>query len=210
MIEDTHWIERKLAYMHRDLRQAIVAEGQVQVFPAGTEILREGQYVKVVPIVMNGLVKVFSRFAERDLLLYYIKPDESCIMSFAAVLNNIPSKIQAITEEESEILLLPARLIQDWVRRYPSLNLLFYQQYQQRYEDMLQTLQSILFDNMDKRLHDYLLEKAALKKSTRLELRHREIAHELGTVREVVSRVMKRLEHNGLVRQHPHGIIEIL
>lgn len=210
MIEDTHWIERKLAYMHRELQQAIIAEGNVQSFPAGTEILREGQYVKVVPIVMNGLVKVFSRFEERDLLLYYIKPDESCIMSFAAALNNIPSKIQAITEEESEILLLPARLIQDWVRRYPSLNLLFYQQYQQRYDDMLQTLQSILFDNMEKRLHDYLLEKAALKKSKRLELRHREIANELGTAREVVSRVMKRLEHEGLVQQHPHGIIEIL
>lgn len=210
MIQDTLWLERKLAYFHPDLRRSIAREGVIQVIPANTEILREGQFVKVVPVVVRGLVKVFSRFEDRELLLYYIQPEESCIMSFAAALDNTPSRIFAVTEEESEILLLPSRLMNEWVRQYPSLNQLFYQQYYKRYEDLLQTVQALLFNSMDKRLLDYLHEKSRLKNSKTLTLRHREIANELSTAREVISRVMKRLENEGLVRQLPQGTIEIL
>jgi len=174
--------------------------------PAGTVILKEGQYVKVIPIVLEGVVKVFAGFEERELLLYYIAPRQSCIMSFSAGLANGPSRISAVTEEDAELLLLPADKLQQWIRVYPQLNELFYGQYQLRYTEMLDTINSLLFVKLDQRLYAYLSEKARLKNESTLSITHRQIAAEMGTAREVISRVMKRLEQEGKIRQLPHGI----
>ncbi|MCG2588941.1 Crp/Fnr family transcriptional regulator [Rhodohalobacter sulfatireducens] len=177
--------------------------------PKGTEILREGQYVSVVPIVMDGLIKVFKQYEERDLLLYYIKPNESCIMSFAAGLKNEPSNVFAQTEEDTTALLLPVKKIFSWIKEYPELNSLFFQQYNIRYSELLETIQHVLFNKMDQRLYDYLREKIDLLNKNPLKISHRQIASDLGTAREVVSRVMKKLEQEGKVKQQANGI-EIL
>ena len=202
-------IERKLPSLLLELKQEILDKGIVKIIPAGTELLREGQYVKVIPVVLEGLIRVFSQYEDRELLLYYIEPAESCVMSFSAGLWSAPSKVCAVTEENTETLLLPVELINDWVRKYPSLNDLFFRQFNKRYEDLLQTIHQVLFEKMDKRLYDYLLDKSSLLDEKVLDLRHHQIARELGTAREVVSRVIKKLEKENLVRQRPEGI-EIL
>ena len=185
------------------------ADGILKEFPAGTELLREGQYVKVIPIVFDGLVKVMGCFDDKDLLLYYIRPKESCIMSFSAILDNTPSKILAITEEDTTALLLPSQSIEKWVRDFPAFNRLFYQQFHQRYEDMLQTIRALFYDRLDQRLLSYLRQKAALKGHSVMTVRHWEIASDLGSAREVVSRLLKKLEMEGHIRQLPHGQIEV-
>ncbi len=202
-------IERKLPPLPLQLKNEILEKGILKNIPVGTEILREGQYVKAVPIVLEGLLKVFSRRDDRELLLYYIEPSESCIMSFSAGLWHAPSKVFAKAEEDSKVLLLPVELIPQWVREYPALNDLFFQQFNQRYDDLLQTIQHLLFDKMDKRLYGYLKEKSEVLGTKFLDLRHHQIAREMGTAREVVSRVMKKLERENKVRQLPKGI-EIL
>lgn len=174
--------------------------------PKGTEILGDGQYVTVVPIVLNGVIKVFKKYEERDLLLYYIKPNESCIMSFAAGLKNEPSNVYAQTEEDTTALLLPVEKIIGWIENYPDLNSLFFQQYSIRYSELLETIQDVMFNKMDKRLYDYLREKIELLNTNPLKISHREIAGDLGTAREVVSRVMKKLENEGKVEQQAKGI----
>ena len=95
------------------------------------------------------------------------------------------------------------------MRAYPSLNHLFFRQFNKRYDDLLQTIHQVLFHKMDNRLLTYLQEKAKLLGSRQLDLRHHQIARELGTAREVVSRVLKKLEADKKVRQHPN-FIEIL
>ena len=202
-------IERKLPPLPLSLKNEILEKGVVKTVPAGTEILREGQYVKFVPLVLEGLLKVFSNYEDKELLLYYIEPLESCIMSFSAGLSHMPSKVFAMAEEDTIALLLPIHLIPQWVRKYPSLNELFFQQYSSRYEDLLQTIHQLLFDKMDKRLYDYLKEKSKMMDKKILDLRHHQIAREMGTAREVVSRVMKKLERENKVRRLPKGI-EIL
>ena len=202
-------IERKLPPLPLHLKKEILDQGSVIKVAAGKEILKEGQYVNAVPLVLEGLLKVASNYDGKELLLYYIEPEESCIMSFSAGLWNLPSKVFAIAEEDTEVILLPVRLIQDWVRRYPSLNNLFFRQFNKRYDDLLQTIHQVLFEKMDKRLLDYLQEKAKLLGSKKLDLRHHQIARELGTAREVVSRVLKKLEADQKVRQHLN-YIEIL
>ena len=170
------------------------------------QILREGEYVKVIPLVLEGLLKVVSSYEEKELLLYYIEPAESCIMSFSAGLWHFPSKVFAIAEEDTKAILLPVELVQEWVRIYPSLNDLFFQQFNKRYEDLLQTIHHVLFDKMDKRLYDHLKEKSSLLGEDILDLRHHQVARELGTAREVVSRVLKKLEKENKVVQLEKGI----
>ena len=146
---------------------------------------------------------------EKELLLYYIKPQESCIMSFAAGMKNEPSKIFAVAEEDTSALLLPTDKVALWVRDYPEVNHLFFQQYNLRYSDLLTTIHQLLFERMDKRLLDYLVNKSLLTGRNPIKISHRQIAAELGTAREVISRIMKKLENDGKIRQEANTI-EIL
>mgnify|MGYP000438604050 CR=1 FL=1 len=199
-------LHSKLPSLPLSLREEILELGIRKEVPPGTELLREGQYVKVIPLVLGGLVKVFSRYEERELLLYYIEPVESCVMSFSAGLWNLPSKVFAITEEESDLLLLPVQHVNEWVRKYPTLNQLFFGQFNKRYEDLLFTIHQVLFQRMDERLLTYLRQRAERLDTNLLDLRHHQIARELGTAREVISRVLKKLEQEKWVIQHQHGI----
>ncbi|MFT3846188.1 MAG: Crp/Fnr family transcriptional regulator [Lacibacter sp.] len=192
-----------------ELLNEIAEHGIIMDFKEGTEVLKEGQYIKVIPIVLKGLVKVFAPFEEKELLLYYIEPNQSCVMTFSAGLNNSPSRIFAITEEDSTLLLLPVEKMNNWIKNYTQINELFYQQYNLRYSELLDTINSLLFNRMDQRLYHYLVEKSKLKGERVLSLRHKQIAAELGTVREVITRVIKRLEQEGKVKQLTDGI-EIL
>lgn len=189
-----------------ELRSELEANCQIVDVERGTELLRFGQYVKVVPIVLEGLVKVFSQHEDRELLLYYITPSESCIMSFAASLKNDPSMVMAVAEEDSKLLLMPSDRISDWLRSYPDINRLFYQQFNLRYQDLLNTIDHVLFNRMDVRLFDFLKERSELTGKNPLKISHRMIAEELGTAREVISRVMKKLEAEGKVQQHTNTI----
>lgn len=202
-------IERKLPPLPLPLQQAILKHGILKQVSAGTQLLRAGEYVKVIPIVLEGALKVMSTFEDRELLLYYIGPAESCIMSFTAGLWQLPSKVFAIAEEDSEILLLPTPLLMDWVREYPALNALFFRLFNKRYEDLLDTIHQTLFLRMDDRIYRYLSDKAAIQKLKVLDIRHHQIARDLGTAREVVSRVLKKLEGEQKIRQRAEGI-EIL
>lgn len=190
----------------KELLTAIANSGQLQEVPANLEILREGQYVRMIPIVLEGLVKVFTRVEDKELLLYYIGPAQSCIMSFSAGLAHTPSRIFAITEEPTLLLLLPSDKINGWVRQFPALNDLFYHQYNLRYTEMLDTINSLLFGRMDHRLYNYLFEKSKLKGEKILDIRHKQIAAEMGTAREVVTRVLKKLEQEGKIKQTDSGI----
>jgi CRP/FNR family transcriptional regulator len=190
-----------LSFLRPELVDQIARESAVEKFPKGTEILREEQYVKVLPIVISGLVKVYSRFDEKELLIYYIEPAQSCVMTFYAALKNTPSKVFAKTEQDSEILLIPVRLLPSWLKEYPDFNELFYNQFNLRYSELLDTIGHLLLNKMDTRLLEHLRRKSDLLESRSIKMSHSQIANELGTAREVVTRVLKKLETEGTVIQ---------
>lgn len=198
--------QEALSFLPPSIARDVEASAIEATLPAHEEILREGQFVKVVPIVLEGSIKVFKRYDDRELLLYYIRPGESCVMSFHSALNSSASNVYAATEETTHALLLPASEIAKWMQKSPELNVLFFKQYNQRYEELLETIHDILLNRMDKRLYDYLLEKTALLDQNPLRISHRQIANDLGTAREVISRVMKKLEIEGKVIQHSSSI----
>lgn len=195
-----------LSNINESLKQEIQQFSIVKDLDKNIEILREGQYIKAIPLVISGLIKVFTRYEEKELLLYYIRPNESCTMSFAANLNNEPSKVFAQTEEVTRVLLLPINKIPKWIKQYPDINNLFFHQYGLRYAELLETIHHILFNKLDTRLYNHLKEKVALTSKNPLKISHRQIANELGTAREVISRVMKKLEQEKKVKQHSTGI----
>ncbi|WP_298766935.1 Crp/Fnr family transcriptional regulator [uncultured Polaribacter sp.] len=194
-------IKKQLSFLKPALVAVLLENSTLANFEKGTKILRFEQYVKVLPIVISGLVKVFAKFEEKELLLYYIQPNQSCVMSFTAGLKNSTSKIFAVTEEESKILLIPFQKIPQLLKEYPEFNNLFYAEYDLRYSDLLGTLEDVLVNKLDKRLIDYLTNKAKFTNTKQLKLTHLEIAKELGTSREVVSRVIKKLENEGFLSQ---------
>ena len=203
---DNNEIEKQIGFLGPDLSRVIIESCKIAEIAADTEIVKEGQYIKYIPIVIKGLVKVTTRQEEKELLLYYIQPNESCVMSFSASLKNDKSKIFATTEEDSLVILMPSDNILKWINQYTSLNKLFYQQYNLRYLDLLETINHLLFQKLDKRLYEYLKEKVRLTGKNPYIISHREIAYELGTAREVVTRVLKKLESEQRIRQLKSGI----
>lgn len=190
-----------LSFLKPPLLKKVLDESSVKQFKKGTEILRAEQYVKVLPIVLEGLVKVYSRFNDKEFLLYYIQPSQSCVMTFYASLKNTPSKVFASVEEDSKILLIPVRLLPSWLKDFPDFNELFYDQFNLRYSELLNTIGHLLVDNMDKRLYKHLKGKIELTNSTSIKMSHSQLANELGTAREVITRTLKKLEIEGKVEQ---------
>lgn len=195
-----------LPFLEKQLVDQIVMNASVETFNKGVVIIREGQYLKYLPVILDGMVKVYSQYDDKELLLYYIKPKQSCIISFAATIHNKPSQIFAITEMNSNVLLLPANKILPWTTEFPRFNQLFFDLYHQRYLDLLETINQLVFKSLDQRVYTYLLELSNQLDSDVLNIRHHEIARDLGTAREVVSRIIKKLEKEGKASQTPYGI----
>jgi CRP/FNR family transcriptional regulator, anaerobic regulatory protein len=160
-------------------------------------LIDENDHIKFVPIVLNGSIKVFKLDEDgREMLLYYIKPGESCVMSFLGATCNGTSKIKAVVEEESEVLVLPVHKATELIRENPQWIQFIFELYNRRFEELLSVVNAIAFQKVDVRLWELLKTKVKLLKTDELNMTHQQVADELGTAREVVSRLLKQLERD--------------
>lgn len=179
------------------LLEKLKKEGTIKTFSPDTVLIDENDYIKFVPIVLNGSIKVFKLDEEgREMLLYYIKPGESCVMSFLGATCNGTSKIKAVVEEEAEVLVLPVHKATDLIRENPQWIQFIFELYNRRFEELLSVVNAIAFQKVDVRLWDLLKTKVKMLKTEELNMTHQQIADELGTAREVVSRLLKQLERD--------------
>ena len=168
--------------------------------PAQSVLLKEDDTVHYLPLVLKGALKVTRKDRlGRDILLYYIGPGESCIASYAAALFREQSKVSAYTEDDCEIVLLPVNQIEEWAREFPSWNLFVVKLYYRRFEELLEAFNSLTFQKVDERLAEHLRRKALKSESAEINTTHQLLADELGTAREVVSRLLKAWETEGKV-----------
>lgn len=182
------------------LLENLKKEGTIKTFPPDTVIIDENDYIKFVPIVLGGSIKVIKLDEQgREMLLYYIRPGESCVMSFLGATCNGTSKIKAVVEEQAEVLLLPVHKATDLIRENSQWTQFIFELYHKRFEELLGVVNAIAFQKMDDRLWDLLVTKARMLRTTELNMTHQQIADELGTAREVVSRLLKRLERDNRV-----------
>lgn len=179
------------------LLEKLKKEGTIKTFAPDTVIIDENDYIRFVPIVLNGSIKVFKLDDDgREMLLYYIKPGESCVMSFLGATCNGTSKIKAVVEEQADVLILPVHKVTDLVRENPQWIQFIFELYNKRFEELLSVVNAIAFQKVDVRLWKLLKTKVKLLKTTELNMTHQQIADELGTAREVVSRLLKQLERD--------------
>lgn len=208
-IQDT--LSFQLAFFKEEgLKKEILEKAKLVEVEAGTSILKEGSYVKTIPILLSGLVKVVKEEAGgKEILLYYIYPLESCIVSINCGINDIKSRVKAIAEDDSSSILIPTSIIGEWQRKYPSFNYYVLNLYQKRFDDILDAYNALAFQSLDNRLLSYLRARAAALNSSKITATHQDLADELGTARETVSRILKKLESDELVKLH-RGWIEII
>ena len=177
------------------LLDRLKAEGTIKTFQPDAVIIEENDYIKNVPIVLSGSIKVFKQDEDgREILLYYIKPGESCVMSFLGAACNGTSKIRAVVEDKAEVLILPVHKAIDLIRDNPAWLEFIFQLYNRRFEELLEVVNAIAFTKVDQRLLDFLKKKAKMLGSKEISITHQQVADELGTAREVVSRLLKQLE----------------
>ena len=185
---------------HTLLSKEVYASGQVKSYAAGTTILNINDYIKSIPIVLSGSIKVIRTDEKgREILLYYIKPAESCIMSFLAGFNDNTSKIMAVVEEDAEVLLIPVAKASEWIREFPEWADFIFALYQKRFEELLEVLSAVAFQKVDTRLLHLLKQKSSLFQSKEITVTHQQLANELGITREAVSRVLKQMEHEKFI-----------
>lgn len=174
--------------------------GIKKTFKAGDIIVNEQVPVHSLPLIHRGSLKVLGSNDEyKEMVLYYVRAGETCIMSFLAGLYNDTSKIKAVAEEESEVIFIPIEKVRELIVKHPSwLNFLF-QIYHKRFEELLEVVNAIAFKKMDERLLQFLQKRADVMGTCRLKMTHEQLSQELGTAREVISRLLKQLELNGKV-----------
>lgn len=174
--------------------------GVSKTYNEGDVIINDHTYIKSIPIVISGNIKVLRTDDDgREILLYYIKSGESCIMSFLGGLHQDTSKVKAIAEDTTEVLFVPTEKLSLLMKEYPEWLDYMFRLYHKRFEELLEVVNAIAFKKMDERLMDYLEKKVKLSGSNDISITHEQLANELGTARVVVSRLLKQLETEGVV-----------
>ncbi len=183
------------------LQEEIAHIGKLMEFRAGDIIMDFGAYVKLIPLIVDGSIKV-SREGDdgSEIFLYYLQPGESCTMSFTCCMMNKRSEIRTQAEEDTLLIAIPIRYMDDWMSRYQSWKNFVMMSYDYRMKELIRTIDEIAFKKMDERLLGYLQKKAEVTGSNTINATHQEIAYDLNASREAVSRLLKQLEHDGDVK----------
>jgi CRP/FNR family transcriptional regulator len=177
--------------------------GQVRTFKEGTLILDIGQLLSQMPLVISGSVKIMKEDKEgNELLLYYLELGDTCAVTLSCCTKPTKSTIKAISETDVELLFIPIEKMEEWMIKYKSWRSFVMDSYNYRLQEMLDAIDNLVFHNMDERLYKYLRDKVMVTKSSKLHTTHFQIANDLHSSRVVISRVMKKLENEGLIIQH--------
>lgn len=163
----------------------------------GDTIVSEGQYLDFLPIVIKGEIRVFQMKDDREILLYYVREGQTCMMSLSAAYFNNNSASYGVASEPTEIYVFPTKLVNEWQLKYPSWNAFLIQTFRSRYDELLSAFESVAFDTLDQRLMAYLTNRIKKENNKRIVTSHQSLASELGTSRVVISRILKGFEQQG-------------
>lgn len=178
-------------------------------FDEDTVIIEPGQYIKFIPIVKKGCIRVVRQDENgNEIFLYHIMPGETCALSLSCCSNLKSSEVKTITEDITEIWAIPANKYEEW-QQYAEWRNFIALTYQKRFEKMLHVIDDIAFKNLDSRIWKYLVERSNATNSDTLNLSHEEIAQELNIQRESATRLLKKLKQIGYI-ETGRGKIKIL
>jgi CRP/FNR family transcriptional regulator len=185
----------------------ILAAGTFKEVPAGFKLIEIGSYIKGIPLLISGVIKILREDQDGDeLLLYYLEQGETCSMTLTCCMGHTKSEIRALAETDTKLIMVPIQKMELWTSKYQSWRNFVFNSYQSRMNEMLQTLDSIAFNNMDERLLMYLREKVRVNNNKIIRNTHQEIAYDLHSSRVVISRLLKKLENLDRIILHRNYI----
>lgn len=196
------------AFTEPELQHQIVSNGKIIKASKNDVLVREGQHLNFLPIVIKGLLRVYQETDDREILLYYVGPGETCMMSLSSAYFDYNSAANGMAVEPSEILVLPAFLIAEWQLRFPSWNQFIIKTFRSRYDELLKSFGNVAFKPVNERVKDYLEGYSKSQSTKQVPLSHQALANELGTTRVVISRILKQMEQDGVVKLH-RGYIQL-
>lgn len=177
--------------------------GTLKEVPEGFKLMEIGDYIKSMPLLISGAIKILREDGEGDeLLLYYLEKGETCSMTMTCCMGDSKSEIRAIAETDTKLIMIPVAKMEEWTAKYKSWRNFVFDSYHTRLNELLNTLDTIAFSKMDERLIAYLKEKARVNKSNSIHNTHQEIAYDLHSSRVVISRLLKKLEQMGKIELH--------
>lgn len=202
--------ELKASYgnlFEEELINNILQVGTYKEVPAGFKLMDIGSYIKGMPLLVSGVIKILREDQNGDeLLLYYLEKGDTCSMTMACCLGQTKSKIRAIAETNTKLIIVPIQNIELWTSKYKSWRNFVFESYHNRLNEMLNTIDTIAFNNMDQRLLNYLKEKSRVNNNNTIHNTHQDIAYELYSSRVVISRLLKKLENIGKIELHRNYI----
>lgn len=198
-------------YSHLFEKELLNEINQVGVFKEVSEsdtLIEIGQYVRSMPLLVSGAIKILREDNDGDeLLLYFLEKGDTCAMTLTCCLGQTKSEIRAIAETDAKLIMIPIEKMEEWSAKYKSWRNFVFESYHNRLNELLETIDSIAFLKMDERLLKYLNEKARISNDNIINSTHQEIAYELHTSRVVISRLLKKLENIGKVELHRNHIV---
>ncbi len=202
--------ELKAAYgsiFEEELINEIIQVGTFKEVPEGYKLMEIGDYVRGMPLLVSGVVKILREDDEGDeLLLYYLEKGNTCSMTMACCMGDTKSEIRAIAETNTKLIMVPVQKMEEWTAKYKYWRNFVFSSYHLRLNELLNTLDSIAFQKMDERLIGYLKEKARVNNDNSIHNTHQEIAYDLHSSRVVISRLLKKLEQLGRIELHRNYI----
>lgn len=190
-----------------ELINEIVQVGTFKEVPEGYKLMEIGDYVRGMPLLISGVIKILRDDEDGDeLLLYYLENGDTCSMTMACCMGDAKSEIRAIAETNAKLIMVPIQKMEEWTVKYKSWRNFVFNSYHLRLNELLTTLDNIAFQKMDERLIGYLKEKARVTKDDIIHNTHQEIAYELHSSRVVISRLLKKLEELGKIKLHRNFI----
>ena len=194
----------------KGLIENIIHEGEMKTFKTGEQLVKTGQYFRSILLVVEGLVKVYREDEDgNEFFIYYLQPGQACALSMKCSLHDEKSEVMAKAVEDTTIIAVPLENMDRWMHDYKSWYHFVLDTYRRRIEEMLETIDQIAFRNMDERLLNYIKREQVIHNSSVVTINNTEVAEELNSSREVVSRLMKKLSEKGMIRLLKNQQIEI-
>src|ERR1017187_2262439 len=191
----------------KGLLEEIEQNSNILEFGEGEDLMKSGQNIRNTLIVKEGLVKVFREDEEgNEIFLYHLEPGQACALSIICAVQNRTSEIKARAVKPTTVLAIPVSLVEQWMKDYKSWYQFILSTYRARFEELLNTLDAVAFKNMDERLVMYLKKHSEISNNRNISFTHAQIASELGTSREVVSRLLKKLAEKGMIKVNRQNI----
>lgn len=200
-------IRNHFPFFEKELQEQIAEVGEVKEFEPGDLLMKTGQNIRSTMMVLSGLIKIFREDDEgNEFFMYYLQPGQACALSMVCAIKQETSQVMAKTVSNTEVIAIPLTYMDQWMANYKSWYHFVVSSYRDRFEDMLQTIDHIAFRNMDERLVFYLQQYQNTHQSNIVSVSFTEIAQELNSSREVISRLMKKLAEKGMIKQHKSHI----